>query len=82
MPQKFFAGDWVRSFRYGSGYVEDVTTWRDAVLEMSGPEATEFSNNCLKHYGPRFREEWHMLHIRIGGKLVVDESLYVEKVAK
>lgn len=60
-----FVGDRVRTPR-GEGYVEDVLTWRDRILEMDDAEAREFTESCRAENGTNFRETWGRVLVRIG----------------
>lgn len=80
MAQKYFIGDLVTSYQYGTGYVEQVDTWMDVIVGMSEPEIVEFGKICKQYYGENFIEEWHRLHVLIDGVTRTVESLYVEIV--
>lgn len=48
----------------GVGFVEDVITWRDRVLELDEYEAREFSDECRRSHGQYYRAEWVRVVVR------------------
>lgn len=76
MDQKYFIGDKVKT-SFGTGFIEEVYTWRDCVIEMSDPEAVEFNELCRNLHGDSFRDDWYRLVVNIGGKSQFVESYYV-----
>lgn len=59
-----YVGDKVRT-PDGVGYVEEFTSWRDRILEMSDAEAKEFTEQCRMECGPEYKEAWGRVTVRV-----------------
>jgi hypothetical protein len=62
-----FVGDRVRT-PDGEGFVEEVSTWRDRIVEMTDAEAREFSALCRRTHGPAYQTEWVEVIVRVGNR--------------
>ena len=70
MPRNvhIFIGDRVKTV-HGEGIVEEVNTWRDMVVGMTGPEAKEFCDQCYRNVGVDYRNIWAEVFVSIGGRI-------------
>jgi len=63
-----FIGDKVHT-PDGDGYVEEVVTWRDRLVELSDMEAREFAVDCRRESGPEYQQTWGRVLVRVGTKV-------------
>jgi len=49
--------------------VEEVTRWRDRILEMGDVEAREFSDQCRMTHGIDFKTAWGFVVVRVGARV-------------
>lgn len=62
-----FIGDRV-STPDGEGIIAQIETWRQRVMQMRGPEAQEFSENCRMRAGENFQTDWYRAFVKIKGR--------------